>query len=53
MKYIFPTILFVGALIQVILSSMAEYNGEYTKAIYEMMWAGALYYFFKEEMNDE
>ena len=42
MKYILPTIL----------ASMAEYNEEYTKAIYEMMWAGALYYFFNEEMND-
>jgi hypothetical protein len=52
MKYIYPTILTVAIIAQVIAAFMAESNEEYTKAIYEMMWAGVLYYFLKGEMND-
>ena len=36
---------------QLILAVIAEHNAEYTKAIYEMMWAGLFVYLLHEEKN--
>ena len=37
---------------QLILAMIAEHNEEYTKAIYEMMWAGLFVYLLHEEKNE-
>lgn len=40
-----------GVAVQLILAMIAEHNEEYTKAIYEMMWAGLFIFLLDKELK--
>jgi|TARA_R110000851_G_scaffold199532_1_gene350617 hypothetical protein len=53
-KNIFSIALHLAAIVQVVLALVAEYNNEYDKAIYEMLWVGVLsFLIIREENKDE
>lgn len=52
-KNIWTAILLGAAAAQFILAMIAEYNEEYTKAVYEMMWAGLFIFIYDKELKDD
>ena len=50
---VWEIILVCCAILQLVLAMIAEYNEEYTKAVYEMLWCGLLYMLLKEERNND
>ena len=52
-KIIWAAILTLGAVVSMVYAVIAEYNEEYTKAIYEMMWLFFFTFMLDKEMRDE
>ena len=48
-KELWIVIYSLGAVISLLLTLVAEYNGEYTKAIYEMLWVFLFLFLAREE----
>jgi hypothetical protein len=46
---VWKTIFSILSILQILLAFYAEYLGDYTRAIYELMWAGAFYVFSRED----
>lgn len=46
-----PIILLLMVVLQVVFALAAEYNEDYLKAIYEMIWAFVFMFLLKEETN--
>ena len=53
MKNIFIIVLYVAVVVQLVMTLIAEYNDEYTRAIYEMMWAALFVFLAEKEKIDD
>jgi hypothetical protein len=52
-KNIFSIVLHLAAGAQLVFALIAEYNYEYSKAIYEMLWCGVFVFLIKQEENKD